>query len=64
MDVEDKAVTILKKIKAESQEGDEEEPKITFEDYEKLMQALEKDGRAQQLEEANPRAQLARRLQH
>jgi hypothetical protein len=37
--------------------NEDDGPQITFEDYEKLMHALEKDGRIDQLEHNSPRAQ-------
>lgn len=63
-DVEDSAVTILKKIKEAQAAGVEsevepEKPRITFEDYEKLMQQVEKDNRMEQMQAQNPRAQFA-----
>ena len=44
----------FQKIKAEPTE--EADVKITFEDYEKLMQQLEADNRVHQLQESNPKA--------
>lgn len=44
LEVEDRAATILKQIK--TPEGEKEPQRITFDDYERLMQQLEADNKA------------------
>ena len=66
---------ILKKMKApkpadsedakadEADSANEEGERITFDDYEKLMQKLEKERNWEQIQEQNPKAREYRRLQ-
>ena len=41
---------------SEVRDASNEEPMVTFEDYERFMQQIESDNRATQLQENNPRA--------
>lgn len=66
--LEDTAVTLLKQVKGqqattndEQQEQEADPPTIqaiTFSDYEKFMQKLEKERKLDQFNESNPRAQI------
>ena len=48
---------ILKNIKSKQDEGSAEgEGRITFDDYERLMQKIEQDERYELIEQENPRA--------